>query len=145
MISSVQELLEQDEGRRTWPYTDTRGNLTWGIGHRLSNGVAADVQALLDQAIDRQFQHDQDAVVQGLQRWPWFATLDPVRQAALIDMAFNLGLTAFSLFAGFLNYMGASQWTAAAADLRDTLVYQQLPARYERLATMIESGQWPSS
>lgn len=144
MIESVQELLEQDEGRRTWPYTDTRSNLTWGIGHLLSKGVAADVQALLDQAIDLQFQHDVDDATQGLLALPWFASLNPVRQAVLVDMAFNLGLAGLSTFTTFLSCMESGQWAAAAADLRGTLVYRQLPERYERLATMVQTGQWPA-
>jgi len=144
MINSVQALLQDDEGRRTWPYNDTEGHPTWGIGHLLANGVAPDVQALLDQAIDLQFQHDLDVVTQGLLRLPWFAGINPIRQAVLIDMAFNLGLADLRTFTDFLSYMEAAQWEEAANDLRSTKVYQQLPRRYERLAVMVEAGVWPS-
>lgn len=149
MIGSVQELLEQDEGRRIWPYTDTRGHLTWGIGHLLGdddadNGVAPDVAALIGQAVDLQFQHDLATATAGMSFLPEFAGLDPVRQAALIDMAFNLGLHGLSTFTTFLGCVASQQWVAAATDLRGTLVYSQLPRRYERLATMIQTGQWPT-
>lgn len=144
MIDSVQSLLEDDEGRRTWPYNDSRGYPTWGIGHLLSNGIAGDVETLLNQAIDLQFQHDLADAMQGLGHLPWFAGLDPVRQAVLIDMAFNLGIDGLHAFTQFLGYMAAGQWASAAADLRTTLVYRQLPERYERLAVMIETGGWPS-
>ena len=144
MIGSVQQLIEDDEGRRLWPYTDTRGHLTWGIGHLLANGVAPDVEALLNKAVNLQFMYDVDAAVHGLGFLPWFQSLDGVRQAVLIDMAFNLGLTALRGFTTFLSCMESGQWAAAAADLRGTLVYSQLPHRYERLATMIQTGQWPS-
>lgn len=149
MISSVQKLLEDDEGRRIWPYTDTRGHLTWGIGHLLGDddtqdGVAPDVAALMNQAVDLQFQHDVDAATAGLSFFPEFPSLDPVRQAVLIDMAFNLGTRGLSTFTTFLGCVASQQWAAAAADLRGTLVYSQLPHRYERLATMIQTGEWPS-
>ena len=149
MIVSVQELIEADEGRRIWPYTDTRGHLTWGIGHELgdddtNDGVAPDVAALLNQAVDLQFQHDADAATAGLSFLPEFPSLDPVRQAALIDMAFNLGSAGLRNFTTFLGCIASQQWAAAAADLRGTLVYTQLPHRYERLATMIQTGRWPS-
>lgn len=149
MIGSVQELLEQDEGRRIWPYTDTRGHLTWGIGHLLgdedaSDGVAPDVAALIGQAVDLQFQHDLATATAGMSFFPEFASLDPVRQAALVDMAFNLGLHGLSTFTTFLGCVASQQWSAAATDLRGTLVYSQLPHRYERLATMIQTGEWPS-
>lgn len=144
MIESVQELLELDEGRRLWPYKDTRGNPTWGIGHLLGNPLAQDVLDLLNQAIDLQFQHDLDAVIAGLSFFPEFAALDPVRQAVLIDMAFNLGIAGLRNFTTFLSCVASQQWAAAAADLRGTLVYTQLPERYERLAVMIQSGEWPA-
>ena len=144
MISSVQELLEQDEGRQIWPYTDTRGNLTWGIGHLMANGVASDVAALVNRAINLQFQHDLDDAENGLDFFPEFTSLDPVRQAVLIDMAFNLGVAGLRTFTTFLSCVASQQWAAAATDLRGTLVYSQLPHRYERLATMIQTGQWPS-
>lgn len=149
MIGSVQELLEDDEGRRLWPYTDTRGHLTWGIGHALGDddtqdGVAPDVAALVNQAIDLQFQHDLATATTGMSFFPEFASLDPVRQAALVDMAFNLGLHGLSTFTTFLGCVASQQWVAAATDLRGTLVYSQLPRRYERLATMIQTGQWPT-
>lgn len=144
MINSVQQLIEDDEGRRQWPYQDTRGNPTWGIGHLLSNGLSPGVSALIDQAIDLQFQDDVDAVTQELDIFPWFASLDAVRRAATIDMAFNLGIESLKTFTTFLGYMSAHWWLSAADDLRHTLVYRQLPHRYERLATMIETGKWPT-
>lgn len=149
MIESVQELIEADEGRRIWPYTDTRGHLTWGIGHLLgdedaSDGVAPDVAVLLNQAVDLQFQHDMNAAITGLSFFPEFPSLDPVRQAVLIDMAFNLGTRGLSTFTTFLGCVASQQWAAAAADLRGTLVYSQLPNRYERLAVMIQTGEWPA-
>ena len=70
--------------------------------------------------------------------------IDAVRQAVLVDMAFNLGIHGLGTFNTFLSCMASKQWAAAAADLRGTLVYSQLPVRYERLAVMLETGQWPS-
>jgi lysozyme len=149
MIASVQALLENDEGRRLWPYTDTHGHLTWGIGHLLGDndaddGVSDDVATLLNQAVDLQFQHDIASAMAAMGFFPEFASLDPVRQAVLIDMAFNLGARGVSAFTTFLSCVSSGQWAAAAADLRGTLVYSQLPGRYERLATMIQTGEWPA-
>ena len=145
MISSVQELIERDEGRKLWPYKDGYGKPTWGVGHLLADPLTPDVIALLNQAIDLQFQHDLGAATDGLMaHLPWFASVNPIRQAVLIDMAFNLGVAGLMTFTTFLSCMESGQWAAAAADLRGTLVYRQLPGRYERLATMIHTGQWPS-
>lgn len=145
MIGNLQQLLEEDEGRRLWPYNDTRGILTWGVGHNLAAApICATARALIDQAIDAQFTHDIGAIRGSMvMHFPWFDGMDVVRQAALIDMGFNLGFAGLMSFAAFLVFISRYEWMEAAADLRKTLVYRQLPNRYERLAQMLETGRWP--
>ena len=124
-----------------WPYKDTRGNTTWGIGHNLSAApLCLSAAGFLGQAIQAQFDHDLDQATSALATYPWYAHLDLVRQAALQNMVFNLGAETFSKFAGFRGYMASGDYSAAAADLRTTLVYKQLSSRYERLAKQIETG-----
>ena len=138
---SIQTELRRDEGYSVWPYTDTRGFRTWGIGHNLTaSPLCQEAADLLGQAIQAQFNHDLSEVNIALSRYPWFSSLDPVRQAALQNMMFNLGASTFSKFTGFQALMASGQYTLAAADLRTTLVYKQLPVRYERLARQIETG-----
>lgn len=145
MIDSVQSLIEYDEGRKLWPYRDTRGNLTWGIGHNLDAAPACEAAAtLVWQAVDAQFQNDLSGVLADVATLPGYVALDPVRSAVLCDMGFNLGFAGLSAFTVFLGYLFTGRYAAAAGDLRATLVYRQLPVRYERLATMIETGQWPN-
>lgn len=144
---NAMDLIRQDEGSRLLPYTDSRGNLTWGIGHLMppkGNPLCPAAVALLGQSVEAQFQTDYAAIVTGLSGYAWWATLNEVRQAAIADMAFNLGLEGFAAFTTFQSCLSSNQWSAAAADLRGTLVYQQLPNRYERLATMIQTGEWPA-
>ena len=73
--------------------------------------------------------------------WPTWA---PPRWAAIQNMAFNLGPTRFSEFTTFIPLCQAKNWTAAANDLRGSLVFRQLTTRYTRIADTIESGLWPS-
>lgn len=143
--NSMQSLIEADEGRRLWPYTDTTGHQTWGVGHNLAaSSVNPDVEALLNQAVTLQFQHDLDAVLAVASTSPWWGSLNDARQAAIADMLFNLGTGAIETFGVFFGYIAGQRWQAAAADLRTTKVYRQLPTRYARVATMIETGQWPT-
>lgn len=138
---SIQAALRRDEGYRIWPYSDSRGNLTWGIGHNLTAApLCQEAADLLGQAIQAQFQHDLDGVNAALQAYCWAAKLDPVRLAAIQNMVFNLGARTFGGFGQFLEYMENGEYTRAAADLRTTLVYKQLPERYERIAKEIETG-----
>ncbi len=138
---SIQSELRRDEGYRIWPYWDTRGNRTWGIGHNLTASPMCQAAAdLLGQAIQAQFNADIGAVNEALATLAWTANLSPPRFIALQNMCFNLGGPTFKTFTTFLGHMESGEYTAAAQDLRTTLVYKQLPARYERLATQIETG-----
>jgi lysozyme len=144
VINSAESLIEYDEGRMLWPYRDTRGHLTWGIGHNLDAAPACDAAVgLIWQAVDAQFQNDMNGVLADVVTLPGYTALDPVRAAVLYDMAFNLGFAGLSAFTTFLNYLFTGRYAAAAGDLRATRVYRQLPVRYERLAVMVETGQWP--
>lgn len=143
--TDMQSLIVDDEGSRIWPYVDTTRHRTWGVGHNLdAEPVADDVAALLNQAVLLQFQHDLDAVLAVASTEPWWPNLNGPRQAAIADMLFNLGIGAIQTFGTFFGYIGAQQWLHAATDLRATKVYRELPVRYERLARMIEMGQWPT-
>lgn len=143
--TDMQSLIVDDEGLRIWPYVDTTGHRTWGVGHNLdAEPVANDVAAALHGAALLQFQHDMDGVLAVASTQPWWDALNDARQAAIADMLFNLGTGAIETFGVFFGYIAGQRWQAAAADLRTTKVYRQLPTRYARLATMIETGQWPT-
>jgi lysozyme len=138
-------LLVRHEGLRRTPYRDTAGHLTIGAGHNLDAhpmpvGTAyplsiAQCYALLGQDIADTEQELDKAFV-------WYAALDPVRQAAVTDLAFNVGVAGLQKFHQFLGYMAAGNWNAAGGDLLSTLYARELPARAQDLATMILKGQW---
>jgi len=148
MITSVESLLVSDEGRRIWPYEDDRGNTTWGIGHNLTASPACTAALeLINQAIDVQFRYDVTAVTQWLAvAYRWTTTLSrtsPPRYAVLVDICFNVGMTGFAAFTTFLAYMKDGMYGKAASDLLGTAAANELPDRYERLASILESGKWP--
>lgn len=163
ILDTLEKLLTWDEGKRLKPYQDSKGIWSIGIGHNLqANGLPqgllpADVpttypecmeylnaNGLTDAQCDALFEYDILHVTGFLRIYPWWATsLDIVRHAALQDMAFNLGETKFRGFGMFISLMGAARYSDAAGDLRRTAVYAELHARYERIARMLETGQWP--
>lgn len=173
MINNVQALIADDEGCKSMPYRDTTGVWTVGIGHNLQAnplpGIVADMlrtrlgqtttgqpsaypaclnlittaQGLMDEEISYLFYYDLGAITGFLNDYPWFAEADDVRQAALQDIAFNLGSTRFHEFGTFLGFCAQSDWVSAAADLQTTLVYKELTPRYSRLCSMLVSGNWP--
>ncbi len=165
-ISSLFGLLCFDEGVEPRPYQDTRGYWTVGIGHNIdANGIPAWLafelgmgwesyshantdqlvaalksSPLSNSQIDRLYQSDLDTIMPVLSMYD---VAGPVRFAALGDMMFNLGISTFQTFTDFLSFVRAGEWARAAQALRGTLVYRQLTSRYERLARMLETGDWP--
>lgn len=127
--------LERDEGVRPFPYTDTVGKLTIGIGRNLTDrGLSADEMEYL-------LQNDIDLAVDDLNRGaPWWDTLDPVRQRVLVNMCVNLGWPKLRGFVRMLAAARRGDYQAAAAAMRDSLWARQVGARAERLAQLMERG-----
>ena len=82
----TQELL-RDEGLRLFPYNDTEGKLTIGVGRNLTDVGISKAEAMSMLLADiRRTQAALDAQL------PWWAHLDEVRQRVLVNMAFNMGI-----------------------------------------------------
>lgn len=115
------------------------------IGHpSIGFGRALDTQGILPAEgnlllanNDADCTHDLQVVF--AQRWD---TLGAARQAALIDMRYNLGPTGFREFHKMITALLNQQWAVAAAEMRNSLWAQQVGQRAVDLAQMIESGEW---
>jgi len=136
----IRRQLLDDEGLRFKPYTDTVGKLTIGIGRNLDDVGISAVEAydLLDHDIDR-------AVHALVGRYAWFPDLDPVRQAVLVNLCFNMGPASLAKFKHTLAAIARGDYAAAARGLRNSKWYRQVQAaRSARLIRMLESGAWPT-
>lgn len=137
----VRRHLVADEGIRRFPYKDTVGKLTIGIGRNLDDvGISAlEAYELLD--------HDIDKAVHALvNRYPWFVDLDPVRQAVLVNLCFNLGEAGLAKFVNTLAAVERGDYAAAARGLKASLWFRQVQAsRSSRLVNMMISGEWPGT
>jgi len=135
----VRRHLFEDEGLRLKPYTDTVGKLTIGIGRNLTDvGISAmEAYDMLD--------HDIDKAVHALvDRYPWFPDLDPVRQAVLVNLCFNMGPASLAKFVNTLAAIERGDYVAAARGLKMSLWFRQVQAsRSMRLVNMLISGDWP--
>jgi lysozyme len=128
--------LRRDEGVRLTPYKDSLGVWTVGVGHNLEHGPA------LSEAAVQQILRDDLAATEA---WldlhlPWWLTLDPVRQRALANMAFNLGPRLLQ-FHQTLTALQAHDFATAAQGMRQSLWGTQVGARADRLANLVEHGQ----
>ena len=138
MISNLVDLLTLHEGYRQFPYRCTAGKLTIGIGFNLDDtGLYKDeadaVLTLRMARIGREL----------AAKLPWLTNLDTVRQAVLLDMAYNLGVPGLLKFKNTLADVQAGRYAAAAGKMLQSKWAGQVGKRAVRLSQMMESGTWP--
>ncbi|MDE3023508.1 MAG: hypothetical protein KGI54_16940 [Pseudomonadota bacterium] len=135
LITILTPLLTDEEGSRKFPYDDAtgkqfiqnmtlKGNLTIGIGWNLSgNGLPDDIlQTLFQRSMDSAYTSAQSIFTE-------FNVYSPSRQAALIDMIFNMGEATFLTFNNFIKFIRAKAWIPAIDDLENTAYAKELPHR----------------
>lgn len=130
--------LERDEGRVLHAYTDSLGFLTIGIGRLIDKRRGGGITNAEADLLKR---NDIAKVRAGLDaQLPWWRDLDPVRQRAIQNMAFQLGVGGLAKFTTSLGHIRAGRWSDAAKNLRGSLWAKQTPNRAKRVIGMIETG-----
>ena len=127
--------LVAKESDRRFPYRDSEGKLTIGVGRNLEGKPLSDVvvRLLLDEDIDE--------AEAGAKTFPWYAALDDTRQRVVVEMIFNLGLSRFTKFKRTLAYLAAGMYDAAADEMVDSKWAAQVGKRAAELAEMMQTGK----
>jgi lysozyme len=113
------------------PYMDTTGHLTIGVGHNLSKPISHRAAMLI-------LEDDiADAKNDCLHAFPWFVELNEQRQAVIINMCFNLGLSRLKKFAGMLKAIELGDYDKAADEMLDSLWTKQVGKRAVELAAIM--------
>jgi lysozyme len=129
--------LKAHEGVRHFPYKDTMGNLTIGVGHNIStNGISLHI---IDLILDEDIMW---ATEQALAQLPWIAMLDDVRKRAFVELFFNMGLKVMT-FHQALDSAKRGDWLGCMAGFRESLWHRQVGHRAIDLERMLETGQDP--
>jgi len=137
-IKDVYSLIQNHEGLCLKPYRDTVGKLTIGYGRNLD-----DVGISEDEAIQLLDNDIKSVIYQLKQHIGWFEKLDEVRQAVLIDMAFNMGIEVFLKFEITLKNIEQSHYKQASIDMLTSKWAIQVGNRAKVLANMMDTGEWP--
>ena len=137
----MNELIEQlrlHEGVRSKVYLCSEGYETIGVGRNVSeSGIG-----LSDDEIAYLLANDIARCEQEIaERFDWFDDLDDVRQDALVDMAFNLGITRLSQFRNMLRALSESRFDDAATEALDSKWARQVGQRAQTVAEMIRTGE----
>jgi lysozyme len=131
----LKNLLVQHESYRQFPYTDTTGHLTIGIGRNLSSNGISITEAL--------YLLDDDVIyfMGKLSHFlPFFSKLDECRQIALIDMCFNLGIQGFLNFKEMISALQTGKYNDAADAMLESLWAKQVGERATCLSNIIRTG-----
>jgi len=143
-MSKLEEMIERHEGYRAFPYHCTSGKLTIGIGRNIEErGVSRDEAEYM-------LRNDIEASTKELTaQFPWFSSLGPVCQAAMIDLHFNMGMAALLKFKSMLGLMEEGFYGAASRQLLvgsgpggKSRYYSQVGVRAETISKMIHTGEW---
>lgn len=136
-MQKLLDMLELHEGVRRFPYRCTAGKLTIGVGFNLDDvGLyPEEIRFILDNRVNL-LRKELAAEL------PWFVQLDEVRQAVLLDMAFNLGTQGLLKFKRTLGSIQSGNYVLAAEQMLQSLWAKQVGRRSVRLAKMMETGEW---
>lgn len=148
VFDAIKKQIIFHEGVRLSKYLDTMGKETIGIGHLIQSGEKFPDKISKEEAYSL---FDKDFVdhYQGIKnRLDVFGSTDAVRQGALLDMAFNLGVSGVKKFKNALTYLKDGNFEDAYKEIlykskdsdEQSLYAQQLPNRSKTIGGLILTG-----
>lgn len=155
---NIFEMLKYDEGIKNTLYKDTLEYYTIGIGHlvtkeanktraleildkkfsRATNGTLTDkeVEILFNEDVQTAInQIKQNRVVNDV-----YQSLDSIRQMALINMVFQMGIGGVATFTNSLALLKNKDWEKAAINLSKSKWFSQTPNRSYRVIEVFRTG-----
>lgn len=138
-MSKLIEQLKRHEGVRTHAYKCSADYITVGVGRNIDEDGGL---GLSDDEIDYLLANDIKRCKQELVALSWFVDLDEVRQDALINLCFNLGLTRLLGFRNAMAAMAEGDYEKAADEFLDSRWATQVGRRAIEVTNMIRSGSY---
>lgn len=129
----LKAMLLRHESYQKYPYLDSLGKITIGIGYNLTD------RGMTDEWINGQYETDVCYFYQKLSQFPWYRNLNYVRQIVLIDMAF-MGFKKLLSFEKMLIALERGDYKTAALEMLNSQWAQQVKSRAVELAKLMESG-----
>lgn len=140
MTDNLKRQLKGDEGVKRSAYQDHLGFWTIGVGRLIDARKGGGLRPV---EIDFLLSNDIEDRVRALNaKLPWFFTLDEARQGVLVAMAFQMGTDGLMAFANTLKLVAAGKYAEAADNMLLSLWAKQTPARAQRLAEQMRTGEW---
>ena len=139
--------LKRHEGLRLEAYVCPAGALTIGYGHNLDQhpvpNVGEEGDRISRAEADKLLELDVKACGQELDRaFPWWRNLNEPRQAVLLNMCFNLGLTKLAKFTRMWAALESENYMRAADEMLDSQRKSDVKGRSYELAAQMQTGEW---
>lgn len=145
--NNLQKLLINHEWYRRFVYDDATGQPAKGIG-TLTAGIGRNLQTnglTMEESIYLLNNDINTCDKQLTANLPFYLNLDDVRQCALIDLCFNLGIDELMKFE-MLDALKENNYQEAVTRLQKTLWGRKAPVeRRNDVYQMILYGTWPKS
>tara|TARA_R100000231_G_C5287640_1_gene153607 strand:+ start:305 stop:730 length:426 start_codon:yes stop_codon:yes gene_type:complete len=134
------KMIKLHEGVKSHAYQCTAGKWTIGVGRNIDEEGGL---GLSNEEINVLLINDIERVKGELSAaYFWFSALDEVRQAAMIDMCFNLGLSRLRGFVKAIEAMSRQEFDNAADEFLDSRWASQVGQRAVRVTEMIRTGDY---
>ena len=161
--SVIKKMIMEHEGKFNFPYKDSKGLWTIGVGHLIGdgktlppeyaaykdNGAANDKKnnrtpAMTDEQVNELFEKDYIKHKQIAMKTPGWNLANESGQSAMIDLSYNMG--AWYDTEGWRNSkvvkaLKAGDFNAAADNLVDSKWYQQVKGRAVKIVSMMRNGR----
>lgn len=134
-LNLMKEELLRDEGLKLKPYKCTAGKTTIGVGRNLDDRGITLLEA------DFLLANDISACAKDLDAFlPWWKKMTEVRQRALLNMCFNIGIHRLMGFRKMLIALKKEDYSEAAAQALDSAWARQVGQRAQRISVQILQG-----
>lgn len=137
-MSKLIKQLRRHEGVCSHVYMCPAGYETVGVGRN----IAESGLGLSEDEIDYLLKNDIKRCKQELIALSWFTDLDSVRQDAMINLCFNLGMTRLMTFRKALAAMAIGEYSAAADEFMDSKWATQVGSRANEVTEMVRTGRY---
>jgi lysozyme len=132
--------LVEHEGIKKFSYNDSRGFATIGVGRCIEEGKG---RGLTTDECFYLLKNDLIYFRNLLLKYDWFTKQDVVRQNALVELAFNLGVNGLLGFKNMISALTVNNYALAAKELVDSSWSQQVgSARSKDLQHRILNGRY---
>ena len=107
-MDDLRSLLIEHEGLKLFPYTDTVGKTTIGVGRNLTDRGISHNEAMT------MMNNDIGMCINQLEHFSWYTAMDKVRQEVLVELCFNIGLPDLLKFKTMISFLIEKDWELAA-------------------------------